>query len=150
MKKLLFILAFILNVTFIKSQALNYYFGNLHSHTAYSDGNKDAATSGVSTPSASYAYAKLSQNFDFLGISEHNHYSSANNPGMTLALYAPGLSQAAAATTSTFLALYGMEWGVSTATYSGHVVIYGFNQLIGWETNNYNNNQHIFEKSTHC
>ena len=102
LKNLLFILVFIGSATCVQSQTLNYYFGNLHAHTAYSDGNKDAATSGVSTPSASYAYAKLSQNFDFLGISEHNHYSSANNPGMFLSLYAPGLAQAAAATTSTF------------------------------------------------
>lgn len=117
----------------VKAQTLNYYFGNLHSHTGYSDGNKDATTTGVSTPSASYAYAKLSQNFDFLGISEHNHYSSSNNPGMFRSLYAPGLAQATAANTGTFLCLYGMEWGVSS-TGNGHVVIYGFNQLIGWET----------------
>lgn len=134
MKSLLPILAFIAFSVSIKAQTLNYYYGNLHSHTAYSDGNKDAATSGVSTPSASYAYAKLSLHFDFLGIAEHNHYSSANNPGMLLALYSQGLAQAAAATTPTFLALYGMEWGVSTTAQSGHVVIYGFNQLIGWET----------------
>ncbi len=134
LKHKLYILFFIgISVTF-NGQTLNYYFGNLHAHTAYSDGNKDAGTSGVSTPSASYAYAKLSQNFDFLGISEHNHYSSANNPGMLLSLYAPGLAQAAAATTPTFLAMYGMEWGVSTQPFSGHVIVYGFNQLIGWET----------------
>jgi len=127
-----------------RSQALNYYFGNIHSHTSYSDGNKDSATTGIYNPAGSYAYAKLSQNFDFLGIAEHNHYSSASNPGMQVSLYAPGLSQASAATTSTFLALYGMEWGVSTATYSGHVVIYGFNQLIGWETFGWGNNFNIY------
>lgn len=134
MKFLPFILAFLGFSVSVKSQTLNYYYGNLHSHTAYSDGNKDAAASGVSTPSASYSYAKLSLHFDFLGIAEHNHYSSANNPGMLLALYSQGLAQAAAATTPTFLAMYGMEWGVSTTAQSGHVVIYGFNQLIGWET----------------
>ncbi len=127
-----------------RSQTLNYYFGNLHSHTSYSDGNKDSASSSVYNPAGSYAFAKLAQNFDFLGISEHNHYSSASNPGMQVSLYAPGISQAAAATTSTFLALYGMEWGVSTATYSGHVVIYGFNQLIGWETYGWGNNFNIY------
>lgn len=133
MKCLLSFLLFIGVSLNADSQTLNYYYGNLHSHTDYSDGNKDKATSGVSTPSASYAYAKLSQHFDFLGISEHNHYSSANNPGMLLAKYAMGLSEAAAATTPTFLCLYGMEWGVSTQTNSGHVLVYGFNQLIGWE-----------------
>lgn len=131
MKFWLYILVFTgLSLT-LHSQTLNYYFGNLHSHTAYSDGNKDAGTTGVSTPSASYAYAKLSQNFDFMGISEHNHYSSSNNPGMFRSLYAPGLAQAAASNTGTFLCLYGMEWGTSV---NGHVIIYGVNQLIGWET----------------
>lgn len=120
----------------MQAQTLNYYFGNLHAHSGFSDGNKDATTSGCSTPADDYAYAKLSQNFDFLGISEHNHYSSGN-PGFQVANYAPGLSQAAAATTNTFLALFGMEWGVSS-TNNGHVVIYGFNQLIGWEAGNYN------------
>jgi hypothetical protein len=126
----------------LNSQTLNYYYGNLHSHTAYSDGNKDASTSGVSTPSASYAYAKLSQHFDFLGISEHNHYSGGS-VGMKLQYYAQGLAQAAAANTGTFLCLYGMEWGVSS-TGNGHVVIYGFNQLIGWETESWGANYDIY------
>lgn len=134
MKFLFSIIVFLGLPMSFNAQTLNYYYGNLHAHTDYSDGNKDAATTGVSTPSASYAYAKLSQKFDFLGISEHNHFSSANNPGMLLALYSQGLAQAAAATTPTFLCMYGMEWGVSTQTFSGHLLIYGFNQLIGWET----------------
>lgn len=116
-----------------RSQTLNYYFGNLHSHSGYSDGSKDSTTTGVSKPAGGYAYAKLTQHFDFLGISEHNHYSNNNNPGMVRTSYGLGLAEAAAATTSTFLALYGMEYGVSS-TNNGHVVIYGFNQLIGWES----------------
>ncbi len=127
----------VLWLSFSKAQTLNYYYGNLHSHTGYSDGSKDSATSGVSKPAGAYAYAKLSTNFDFLGIAEHNHYSSGS-PGMKLANYASGLSQAAAANVpGTFLAMYGMEWGVSS-TGNGHVVIFGFNQLIGWEPGNYN------------
>ncbi|MEI8137329.1 MAG: hypothetical protein WCH21_08400, partial [Bacteroidota bacterium] len=116
------------------SQTYNYYFGNLHSHTALSDGNKDSVTSGVNNPVGAYAYAKLSQNFNFLGISEHNHYSSSKNPGFKKQSYAPGLTMADNANQDgTFLSLFGMEWGVSS-TYYGHVIIYGFNQLIGWET----------------
>jgi len=121
-----------LNFGITRSQTLNYYFGNLHSHSGYSDGNKDSSSTGVSKPAGDYAYAKLSQNFDFLGISEHNHYSSNNNPGMIRTSYALGLAEAAAANQDgTFLTLYGMEWGVST---NGHMIIYGFNQLIGWES----------------
>lgn len=121
--------------SFSQAQSLNYYFGNLHSHSGYSDGNQDSASTGKTKPSDDYAFAKASQHFDFLGISEHNHYSSNHSPGMRRQNYAYGLAQAAAANVpGTFLTLYGMEWGVSTGTGYGHVVVYGFNQLIGWET----------------
>jgi hypothetical protein len=130
----LFFLSFVLTYTLI-SQTQNYYFGNLHAHTAFSDGNKDSLTSGVGRPDGSYAYAKLSQNFDFLGISEHNHYSSLRNPGFKLPRYQVGLIMADAANQEgSFLSLFGMEYGVSSE-FNGHVVIYGFNQLIGWESN---------------
>jgi hypothetical protein len=32
-----------------------------------------------------------------------------------------------------FLSLYGLEYGVAS-DYNGHVVIYGFNQVVGWES----------------
>ena len=131
MKPIFILFSFIINS--VVAQTYNYYFGNLHSHTGFSDGNKDSLTSGVSQPAGAYNYAKLSQNFDFLGVSEHNHYSSNNNPGFKKQSYAIGLSQAAAANASgTFVSVFGMEWGVSS-NYNGHVVVYGFNQLIGWE-----------------
>jgi trimeric autotransporter adhesin len=117
------------NGTTTAAPALNYYFGNLHAHSSYSDGNKD--NSGF-TPANDYAYAKNSQCMDFLGISEHNHAQA----GMSLSSWTPGLTQAAAATTSNFLAMYGMEWGVISN--GGHVLVYGINQLIGWEAGNYN------------
>ncbi len=136
---------FILLLNNLSAQSYNYYFGNLHSHTAFSDGNKDSVTSGVNNPAGSYTYAKLSQNFNFLGISEHNHYSSSKNPGFKIQNYQPGLAMANSANQDgTFLSLFGMEWGVSSS-YNGHLIIYGFNDLIGWETsvpgvigNNYN------------
>lgn len=117
----------------LTSQTLNYYFGNLHSHTGFSDGNKDSSQSGVSRPDGSYAYAKLSKDFDFLGISEHNHYSGGN-PGFRKQNYQVGLNMANSANQDgSFLALFGLEYGVSNS-YNGHLIIYGFNQLIGWET----------------
>lgn len=107
---------------------LNYYFGNLHSHSSYSDGNADNTTK---IPSDDYAYAKTALCMDFLGISEHNHATA----GMSIANWQPGRSQAAAATTSTFVGLYGMEWGVISG--GGHVIVYGMDSLIGWEAGNY-------------
>lgn len=134
-KKLISFL-FVWCVLVTNSQTLNYYYGNLHSHSGYSDGNKDAGSTGVSTPAGCYAFAKLSQHFDFLGIADHNHNSSGN-PGMLLSSYSLGINQAAAANEpGTFLTLYGMEWGVSSSS-NGHVIIYGFNELIGWENGNY-------------
>ena len=133
--RLAFLILFIQFISVnVSGQSYNHYFGNLHAHTAFSDGNKDSVSSGVGRPDASYAYAKLSNDFDFLGISEHNHYSNNHNPGFKLPLYQVGLNMADAANQDgTFLALFGMEYGVSSQ-YNGHVIIYGFNQLLGWET----------------
>lgn len=47
------------------AQELHVYFGNLHSHTSYSDG------SGV--PSMAYEHARDVAKLDFLAITEHNH-----------------------------------------------------------------------------
>ena len=108
--------------------SLNHYFGNLHSHSSYSDGNADNTTK---IPSDDYTYAKTALCMDFLGISEHNHATA----GMSISNWQPGRAQAAAATTSTFVGMYGMEWGTISA--GGHVIIYGVDSLIGWEPGNY-------------
>jgi hypothetical protein len=117
------------NATTTATATRNFYFGNLHAHSSYSDGNQDNA--GF-TPANNYAYAKNSLCMDFLGISEHNHATA----GMSLSNWPLGLSQATAATNSSFLALYGMEYGVISN--GGHVLVYGSNQLFGWESGNYN------------
>ena len=114
------------------STAYNFYRGNLHAHSGYSDGNKDAATSGASTPAADFALAHQAQQFDFMGISEHNH----SQAGMQLASFAKGLQEANQANQDgKFVALYGMEYG--TISGGGHVIIYGYDQLLGWEAGNY-------------
>jgi hypothetical protein len=101
--------------------------GTLHAHSAYSDGNQD----GAATPLQDFQYAAASLHSDFLGISDHNH----SQAGMSLPNYALGLAQATQATTPSFVALYGMEWGVISG--GGHVLTYGVNQLLGWEPGNY-------------
>lgn len=103
--------------------SLNYYFGNFHSHSEYSD--------GTGLPSGDFAYGDAATCMDFLGISEHNHVAA----GMALSNWNLGRAQAAAATTSTFLALYGMEWGVISG--GGHVLVYGVNDLLGWDPGQY-------------
>ena len=119
------------------ASALNYYFGNLHGHSSFSDGNKEDLTK---TPVDDYAFAKNSMNMDFLGISEHNHTQA----GMHLASWQPGIDAAKAATTEKFVAMHGMEWGVISG--GGHVVVYGIDSLIGWEAGEY---QIFVPKSTY-
>ena len=41
------------------------FFGNLHSHTSYSDGS--------GTPDQAYKWARDTAKLDFLAITEHNH-----------------------------------------------------------------------------
>ncbi len=121
------------NATTTNDPVNNYYFGNLHAHSDYSDGNQD--NPGF-TPYDNYQYAMASQCMDYLGISEHNHFTSNNNPGNRLSTYVLGISQATNFTTANpgFIALYGMEWGVISN--GGHVLVYGngMNNLWGWET----------------
>lgn len=114
--------------TTLASATLNYYFGNLHAHSSYSDGNADNTTK---IPADDYAYAKTALCMDFLGISEHNHATA----GMSITNWQPGRTQAAAATTSAFVGMYGMEWGVISG--GGHVIVYGMDSLVGWEAGNY-------------
>ncbi len=122
------------------------YFGNLHAHSSFSDGNADNT---VNTPADDYAFAKESMCMDFLGISEHNHTGA----GMKLVNWAPGKAQALASSTAGFLAMYGMEWGVIED--GGHAVVYGMDSLLGWETGqyevfvprgNFSNSGGLFEK----
>ena len=63
---------------------------------------------------------------------------------MLLPLYAQGLQQAQAYTNAHpgFVALFGMEWGVISN--GGHVVLYGIDSLIGWETLSTGNNYDIY------
>ncbi|MFT3979286.1 MAG: lamin tail domain-containing protein [Ferruginibacter sp.] len=110
------------------TQSFYTYFGNLHAHSGFSDGNMD---NPAKTPADDYAFAKESMCMDFLGISEHNHTGA----GMNISRWQPGRDQAAAATTTSFLAMYGMEFGVIDD--GGHAVVYGMDSLMGWETNQY-------------
>jgi hypothetical protein len=125
------LLVILVAAQFSYSQTYQYYAGNLHAHTGYSDGNKDVVTTHVGTPKGSFDYARKSEHFDFLGISEHNHSGAK----MKLANYAKGLKEAEQSTTTKFLGLYGMEYGVISQ--GGHVLIYGVNELIGWEPGNF-------------
>ena len=44
-------------LTKAQTTTYNHYYGNLHAHSSYSDGNADASTSGHTTPFQNYVYA---------------------------------------------------------------------------------------------
>jgi Bacterial Ig domain/Repeat of unknown function (DUF5648)/NHL repeat len=133
----------------IASLPYTVYYGNLHSQTNHSDGggnlatcdSSEAAQKGQFGPADAFAYGK-NAGLDVLMTSEHNHYfdgSSGTNGAATFVgvrnLFQSGLVAAANfnAGNPSFLALYGLEWGVTDN--GGHLNIFGSNELFGWETN---------------
>jgi hypothetical protein len=113
-------------------QAERVFFGNLHSHTSYSDGS--------STPERAYRHARTDPEarLDFLALTEHNH-AEALGPdnegiGKTPALYnGPddrSLIKTAQRMTEDgrFVALYGQEF--STISSGNHVNVFDVGQVI--------------------
>jgi len=87
------------------------YFGNLHSHTAVSDGSD--------RPDRAFRYARQDAKVDFLCLSEHNHDIGPNTTQAGLDELA---TAALTATTSGFVALVGQEF--STIKNGNHVNVY--------------------------
>ncbi len=130
MRRILTIITLLFTISFANAQTYNFYFGNLHAHTGYSDGNNDGNSA---TAALAYTYAKSSLNMHFLGISEHNHNESTN---MSLANWTNLKNETAAANQDgTFVCMYGVEWG--TISTGGHFLIYEFDSLIGWNPGAY-------------
>ena len=90
------------------AQSLQVYFGNLHSHTSYSDGSD--------TPEEAYAHARDLAGLDFLAITEHNHLPGANWIAATHQLYSGTASTSLISTAERFnqdgqfIAIYGQEF----------------------------------------
>lgn len=90
------------------SAQLQVFFGNLHSHTSYSDGR--------GTPLVAYAHARDVAGLDFLAITEHNHRWAPSQLQTSPELYnGPQPTSLISAANSftvngTFVALYGQEF----------------------------------------
>jgi hypothetical protein len=129
----------------------NFYYGSTHAHSNWSDGGQptnacnsgNAYGSGNFTPADVFSYARNTAQLDYWVVNEHNHLIqdaiATNNPPVTEAKvrqrYQDGLTAANTATVSgSFVAIYGMEWGVSTNTDQGHVTLIETPQLFGWES----------------
>lgn len=112
--------------------AQSVYFGNLHSHTSYSDGS--------GTPADAYAMAKAA-GLDFFAITEHNH-STADGKGerhdgrliATQPQLYRGLSTSLVETanrlnkTNEFVTLYGQE--VSTISSGNHMNVFQVGDVV--------------------
>jgi hypothetical protein len=118
--------------------APNVYFGNLHSHTSYSDGS--------GTPTEAYRYARNVAHLDFLAVTEHNHSKAEQGipkdqqrkDGILIAkdhsLYdgaqQKSLISAAkkANVDNIFVAIYGQEF--STISSGNHVNVFEIGEVI--------------------
>ena len=122
----------------------SFYFGSHHNHTTYSDGGIAVAscTGGIESahagadPAAAYAYARDTAGLHFLSVLDHNHiFDTACGTGCTTAQirarYQAGLTQAASASSSSFVGIFGQEWGVISN--GGHVALYEYTKLFGWD-----------------
>jgi hypothetical protein len=128
----------------------NFYYGSTHSHSNYSDGGLPTSScttsqygKGTFTPADVYAYARDTAGLDYWVVNEHNHLiqDAVRNldPPLTESKvrqrYRDGLNQAAAASVDgSFVAIYGMEWGVTTENDQGHVTLLETPKLFGWES----------------
>src|SRR5690349_1819251 len=131
--------------------AYNFYYGSTHAHSNWSDGGQpttacssgNAYGSGTFTPASVYNYARNTAGLDFWVVNEHNHLIqdaiATNNPPVTEAKvrqrYQDGLAAANSATVSgSFVAMYGMEWGVTSNADQGHLTLIETPKLFGWES----------------
>ncbi len=116
--------------TIAQTPAYNFYFGNLHSHSWYSDGNVDKTIASYPAPVAkAIEYGRtVANNLNFLAVTDHNHNEGLR---MTLAYWRAGVLEADTANKDgIFVGLYGQEWG--TISGGGHVLVLGTDKLIGW------------------
>ena len=101
------------------------FFGNLHSHTALSDGS--------GTPAEAYEHARDTAGLDFLAITEHNHAQAGDIAGNPALYTGPGsLALLPTAHRFTekgrFIALYGQEF--STIGGGNHMNVLDAPQVI--------------------
>jgi trimeric autotransporter adhesin len=105
------------------SAQVKVFFGNLHSHTSYSDGSL--------TPEDAYRHARDTAGLDFLAVTEHNHLGRIANEPL---LYSGTGSVTLISTAnrfnvdSQFVALYGQEF--SSISSGNHANVLEVQELI--------------------
>ena len=106
------------------------FFGNLHSHTSYSD--------GLSKPEAAFEHARDVAGLDFLALTEHNHRSAGSANGRRIAFHndrykgprSDALIPVAERLTQSgsFVALYGQEF--SSISEGNHMNVFDVPEVI--------------------
>lgn len=106
------------------------FFGNLHSHTSYSD--------GLGKPKDAFKYAREKAKLDFLILTEHNHNEALGTDrigiGADATLYKGPDSKALIPTANSmtengkFVALYGQEF--STISTGNHINVFDIGEVI--------------------
>lgn len=94
------------------------YFGNLHSHTNLSDGER--------TPEEAFLYARDTGKLDFMAITDHLEQIDP------IEWYNLIVTAGEMTSNGSFVALYGYEWG---SPLHGHVNVFNTNTLlfsVGW------------------
>ncbi|WP_339790424.1 CehA/McbA family metallohydrolase [uncultured Imperialibacter sp.] len=120
MKPTQLFLATLLLCATAQAQDLKVYFGNLHSHTSYSDGS--------GTPDEAYKHARDVAGLDFLAVTEHNHKSAkskiADSPELYNGNSAISLKSYANSYTKNgeFVAIYGQEFSSISSGNHGNVL----------------------------
>src|SRR5688572_7109466 len=104
------------------AQQLEVFFGNLHSHTSFSDGS--------GTPEEAYAHARDVARIHFLAITEHNHDQAgqiAGNHALYSGSQASSLIQTAGRFNEAgrFVALYGQEFSTISSGNHGNILDVG-------------------------
>ncbi len=105
-----------LSYTERENESYNIYFGQLHSHTSYSD--------GAGTCEEAYQHAANVKNLDFVSVTDHsNSFDNANNAsisdGSVSEEWVEGHALADAYTTKDFVSIFGYEMTWSNGL--GHI-----------------------------
>lgn len=96
-----------INVIVYAQNGYNVYFGNLHSHTGYSDGQQ--------TPVDAFVYARDEASLDFLAVTDHMEQISSDEWTQTRA------AADAITVNGVFVGIAGYEWG---SPYYGHCNVF--------------------------
>ncbi len=118
MKKFLTLLSFLVyfvSIVFSLNFEYNIYYGNLHSHTSFSDGR--------SLPENAYEHAK--KYGDFLAVTDHCYYLKALYDGQNKMVWTQRASRGATED-GKFVGLFGFEWTAGI----GHINVFETLDLI--------------------